>query len=124
MRTGIHRRIAFMVVMCLLYCLPGCSKNVSVKELVAHRSKYHNKQVVVTGCASDVLEKVSRNDNIYHTFMLVNHGKRVRVFAFGSANVKDGMHVRVKGIYHKLKRVGYAVFRNEIDATDGYTKAL
>ncbi|HRK23080.1 MAG TPA: hypothetical protein PLX06_14775, partial [Fimbriimonadaceae bacterium] len=62
----------------------------------------------------------SRAGNKYFTFVLVQGDKaKVNVYSQGEAasDLKDGVNVKVIGIYKVEKKLGTMTFKNEIDAT-------
>ena len=94
------------------------------EQVLSNASAYHDKVVVVSGMAYEVSERVSRSNRMYHKFIIANpKGPDVmHVFSYGPALIQDGDRVIVKGRFRKLNRVGYAIYRNEIEASSGYVR--
>lgn len=99
-------------------------EQVTVQALLTDGKKYDGKQVVLVGTIRDLKEKVSKKGNPYYTFKIGEGKQTVSVFSHGKATVKEGDKVRVTGKFAVEKRVGYAVFRNEIDISKGKVEVL
>lgn len=89
---------------------------VTVKDLLGAPDKWHGRPVVLSGAVTRLEPRVSGRGNAYFTFQLVDGTGAVRVFSYGTPEIKDGQRVRVEGIFHKIKRVGTHTFENQVDA--------
>lgn len=99
-------------------------EQVNVQALLTEGKKYDGKQVVLVGTVRNLKERVSKKGNPYYTFKIGEGKQTVSVFSYGKAPVKEGDRVRVTGKFAVEKRVGYAVFRNEIDVSKGKVEVL
>lgn len=99
-------------------------EQVTIQALLTDGKKYDGKQVVLVGIVRDLKEKVSKKGNPYYTFKIGEGKQTISVFSYGKASVKNGDKVRVTGKFAVEKRVGYAVFRNEIDVSKGKVEVL
>lgn len=99
-------------------------EQVTVQALLNDGKKYDRKQVVLVGNVTDLKEKVSRKGNPYFTFKIGEGKQIISVFNYGKAPVKEGDRVKVTGTFFVEKRVGYAVYHNEIDVTKGKIEVL
>lgn len=97
---------------------------VTVQALLTEGKKFDGKQVVLVGTVRNFKERVSKKGNPYYTFKIGEGKQTVSVFGYGKAAVKGGDSVRVTGKFSVEKRVGYAVFRNEIDVSKGKVEVL
>jgi hypothetical protein len=89
---------------------------VSITTLLANPDRYDGQVVTVSGAVSAYRERVSRAGNPYTTFRLEEGRSSVAVFAWGHQGLRDGLRVRVTGVFQKVRRVGRYVFYNEIEA--------
>lgn len=89
---------------------------VTTKELLGAPDKWHGRSVVLSGAVAHLEPRVSGRGNAYFTFQLVDGTGVVRVFSYGTPEVRDGQRVQVEGIFHKIKRVGTHTFENQVDA--------
>lgn len=100
-------------------------KTVTVSDLVKDPVKYDKKSVTVVGKIDKYEERVAKASKKPYTIMIVTDGKsKVNVYMKNkpSAKVKKGDKVTVIGTYSKEKKVGTNVFKNEIDASNDFTK--
>ncbi len=105
-----------VVIMILLASLAWAGEKVSVEALLQNPERYDGKTVIVEGEITSYQEKLSRRDNPYTTFRLEDNGSSVAVFARGHLGLKDGLRVRVSGVFQKVKQVAQYTFYNEISA--------
>jgi len=105
-----------VVIMILLASLAWAGEKVSVEALLQNPERYDGKTVIVEGEITSYQEKVSRRGNPYTTFRLEDNGFSVAVFARDHLGLKDGLRVRVSGVFQKVKQVGRYTFYNEISA--------
>lgn len=100
-------------------------KTVTVSDLVKDPVKYDKKSVTVVGKIDKYEERVAKASKKPYTIMIVTDGKsKVNVYMKNkpAAKVKRGDKVTVIGTYSKEKKVGTNVFKNEIDASNDFTK--
>jgi hypothetical protein len=102
--------------MILLASLTWAGEKVSVAALLQNPKRCDGKTVIVEGKIISYQEKFSRRGNPYTTFRLEDNGFSVAVFAWGHIGLKDGLRVRVSGVFQRVKRVGRYTFYNEISA--------
>ncbi len=105
-----------VVIMILLASLAWAGEKVSVAALLQNPERYDGKTVIVEGQITSYQEKFSRRGNPYTTFRLEDNGFSVAVFAWGHLGLKDGVRVRVSGVFQRVKQVGRYTFYNEISA--------
>jgi hypothetical protein len=81
-------------------------------------ARHDGRSVAVEGKVKRYQARVSKRDNPYATFVLVDGKSEVNVYlrAHVLPALKDGERVRVTGVYRKVKRVGTRTFKNEIEA--------
>jgi len=105
-----------VVIMILLASLAWAGEKISVADLLQNPERYDGKTVIVEGKIISYQERFSRRGNPYTTFRLEDNGFSVAVFAWGHLGLKDGLRVRVSGVFQKVKQVGRYTFYNEINA--------
>jgi hypothetical protein len=116
-RREIQMRWAIQVViMILLASFALAGEKISVADLLQNPERYDGKTVIVEGKIISYQERFSRRGNQYTTFRLEDNGFSVAVFAWGHLGFKDGLRVRVSGVFQKVKQVGRYTFYNEISA--------
>ncbi len=92
---------------------------VVISQLLENSKKFHLQPVEVVGIVSSVKNKTSKRGNPYCVFTIEDEDAYfVKVFTWGHQKLKIGDRVRVKGIFHRVKRVGKYKFRNEIEAEE------
>jgi imidazoleglycerol phosphate synthase glutamine amidotransferase subunit HisH len=89
----------------------------TVAAILEEPDRFDKKLVQVEGKVSDYKEKTSRAGNTYTTFKLEQGEKKITVFSYGHLRLQNGDEVVVIGRFYKEKRVGRAIFKNEIDAS-------
>ncbi|MEJ5251288.1 MAG: hypothetical protein HPY54_16390 [Chthonomonadetes bacterium] len=117
-------RALYSLALLVLCTSLWAQEQVTVQALLTDGKKYDGKQVVLVGIVRDLKEKVSRKGNPYYTFKIGEGKQTISIFSYGKASVKNGDKVRVTGKFAVEKRVGYAVYRNEIDVTKGKVEVL
>lgn len=111
------RVVGLIAVLCAgVLAAPLLAQAVSVAALVGDPDRYDGRVVTVAGVVSGYRERVSRAGNPYTTFRLEEGGGSVAVFAWGHRGLRDGLRVRVTGVFQKVRRVGRYTFYNEIEA--------
>jgi len=105
-----------VVIMILLASFALAGGKISVADLLQNPERYDGKTVIVEGKIISYQERFSRRGNPYTTFRLEDNGFSVAVFAWGHLGLKDGLRVRVSGVFQRVKRVGRYTFYNEISA--------
>lgn len=110
---GVLALAAFLAV---LMCPPAYSQAVSISALLESPERYDGKVVTVSGVIAVYRERVSRAGNAYTTFRLQEGGASVAVFVWGYRGLRDGVRVRVTGVFQRVRRVGRFTFYNEIEA--------
>lgn len=82
--------------------------------------KYNGKVVVVEGTASSIKIKFSTQGKPYTIFKITQGRETLNVFTHGELPIRNGDHIRVAGIYQKVKFVPpKSTFHNGIDASHG-----
>lgn len=117
-------RALYSFTLLVLCAALWAQEQVTAQALLTDGKKYDGKQVVVVGIVRDLKEKVSKRGNPYYTFKIGEGKQTISVFSYGKASVKNGDKVRVTGKFAVEKRVGYAVYRNEIDVSKGKVEVL
>lgn len=117
-------RALYSFTLLVLCAALWAQEQVTVQALLTDGKKYDGKQVVVVGIVRDLKEKVSKRGNPYYNFKIGEGKQTISVFSYGKASVKNGDKVRVTGKFAVEKRVGYAVYRNEIDVSKGKVEVL
>lgn len=112
------------VVLLALVAGVWAQEQVTVQALLTDGQKYDGKQVVLVGTVRNLKEKVSKKGNPYYTFKIGEGKQTISVFGYGKATAKEGDRVRVTGKFAVEKRVGYAIYRNEIDVSKGKVEVL
>jgi DNA polymerase III alpha subunit len=107
---------AIGVLLCLL-ALGRSGWSATVAEIAKHPESFDQKTVTVVGTANQVDRRTSRRGNAYTTFRLIDRAESVKVFTFGTPDIKDGERVEVRGRFQRVKQVGSYTFHDEIDAT-------
>lgn len=95
--------------------------SVKPQQVLKERDKWHTKEVASAGVVAEFEAKTSKRGNPYTVFKLTEGDAKINVYLRGrlpaDKPIKNGDKVVVTGIFRKEKKVGSAVFRNEIDAT-------
>jgi hypothetical protein len=89
---------------------------VTVSVLLQHPDQYDGKVISITGTVAAYRERVSASGNSYTTFSLLEGDASVSVFAWEHQGLRNGVRVRIIGMFAKVKRVGRYTFYNEIQA--------
>ncbi len=91
---------------------PGVS---SVGAILADPDRFDGQPVTLRGTITNLRERVSRRGNAYYTFDLLEGGRGLRVFSFGTPPCRSGT-ATVEGTFFKVKRQGRYTFYNEVEA--------
>jgi hypothetical protein len=87
----------------------------SVRAILDDPDRFDGQPVTLRGTITNLRERVSRRGNAYYTFDLLDGGRGVRVFSFGTPPCQSGA-ATVEGTFFKVKRQGRYTFYNEVDA--------
>lgn len=95
---------------------------ISIPELLKEAKTYDGKTVETTGFVDQFKQKISRAGNKYFTFKLRAGEKdsaSINVYSQGEAEetIKDGVKVKVIGVFREEKKVMDFTVKNEVDAT-------
>lgn len=111
-----RRVFALAALLAVLMCPPAYSQAVSIGALLESPERYDGRVVTVSGVIAVYRERASRAGNAYTTFRLQEGGASVAVFVWGHRGLRDGVRVRVTGVFQRVRRVGPFTFYNEIEA--------
>ncbi len=107
--------VAFLSISSLALAAGGLTP----ADIVKAPEKYDGKVVKVRGIVKNFKAKTSKSGNDYLVFELTAGSDKVAVYSHGKLvkALKDGDKVEVEGKFSKLKTVGKATFKNEIDCS-------
>ncbi len=84
-------------------------------DLLAHAPRFDGKMVTTAGTVKGIQRRVMRNGNAFTLFDLCEETRCVHVFEYGTPSIADGQTRTVTGTFFIEKRVGSAVYRDQID---------
>lgn len=119
---GLEGRAARLVagILLLLGLTPavsGAGGMLELAELVSHPEQYDRQMVAVTGQVSDLRAGKDREGRDVYGFLLREGESLVKVFGVGRTPVREGEHIVVEGVFHRLRGAGRAATYNQIKAT-------
>ncbi|HRI44522.1 MAG TPA: cytochrome c maturation protein CcmE [Fimbriimonadaceae bacterium] len=110
---------ASLVLLLLLASAAFAGEQLTVEALLKNAKAHDGKTVAVIGTVTEYNEKTSKRGNPYVTFKLKGTKEVAAVYLQGRLKkaCKNGDTVIVEGKFVREKKVGEAVYKNEIDAT-------
>ncbi len=92
---------------------------ITPSDVIKSPDQYDKKVIKVRGIVKKFKAKTSKAGNDYILFDLMSGGDKVSVYSHGKLekDLADGDKVEVEGKFTKLKAVGNATFKNEIDCS-------
>jgi hypothetical protein len=115
-------QIAVRLIQCVLTLLlfvPAMSLSAPIQEvaeLLTHPENFDHHVVTVVGQVTNLQLATNRQGQIAYGFLLKDQAGTIKVIALGKAEVQEGDHVLVEGIFSKLRQVGKVIVFNEIKA--------
>ncbi len=91
-------------------------KFLSIAAVAADKKAFHDREFCVAGKSSTIFKKYSRKGNHYYTVWLQEGGAKLKVFAFGFPDFKEGDHLEACGKFSLEKWVSGRVFYEELAA--------
>ncbi|MEK7656909.1 MAG: hypothetical protein AAB412_04080 [Elusimicrobiota bacterium] len=91
-------------------------KFLSIAAVAADKKAFHDREFCVAGKSSTIFKKYSRKGNHYYTVWLHEGGAKVKVFAFGFPDFKEGDLLEACGKFSLEKWVSGRVFYEELAA--------
>jgi len=107
------------IISSLVFASP---QKATIKDILDNPDKYDQKEVIVEGKVEKIKLTVSKKDNPYTTFNLIDDDYNgIKVFIWGhqeikNKGIKNNEKVEVIGTFQKVKYVGKYRFYNEIEA--------
>lgn len=90
---------------------------VEIAELLAHPEQYDRQAIVVTGKVTNIQLATNRQGQPAYGFLLQDHAGTLKVISLGQAEVREGDHVIVEGIFSRLRQAGRMIVYNEVKAS-------
>ena len=87
-----------------------------IPAVVADKKAFHDREFCVLGKSSTIFKKYSRKGNHYYTVWLHEGGAKLKVFAFGFPDFKEGDFLEACGKFTQEKWVSGRVFYEELAA--------
>lgn len=91
-------------------------KFLSIAAVAADKKAFHDREFCVAGKSSTIFKKYSRKGNHYYTVWLHEGGAKLKVFAFGFPDFKEGDLLEACGKFTQEKWVSGRVFYEELAA--------
>ncbi len=88
----------------------------SIAAVAANKKAFHDREFCVAGKSSTIFKKYSRKGNHYYTVWLHEGGAKIKVFAFGFPDFKEGEFLEACGKFTQEKWVSGRVFYEELAA--------
>lgn len=112
-------RLVNTVAFVFLSALTFASTGITPSDVIQSPDKYDKKVIKVRGIVKKFKSKTSKTRSEYILFDLTSGGDKITVYSHGKLGkiLVDGDKVEVEGFYTKLKTVGTATFKNEIDCS-------
>lgn len=107
--------LAFVMLTFLAFGLNG----ITPSDVIKSPDKFDKMVVKVRGIVKKFKAKTSKTGSEYILFDLTSGVDRIAVYSHGKLDkpLNDGDKVEVEGTFTKLKTVGTAIFKNEIDCS-------
>jgi cytochrome c-type biogenesis protein CcmE len=103
----------------LISALAFAAQSITPSDVIKSSDQYDKKVIKVRGIVKKFKAKTSKAGNAYLLFDLTSGSDKISVYSQGKLDkdLVDGDKVEVEGKFTKLKTVGTATFKNEIDVT-------
>ncbi len=105
------------ILMALAPLLVSAQPVVEIAELLAHPEQYDHQAIVVTGKVTNIQLATNRQGQPAYGFLLQDHAGTLKVISLGKAEVREGDHVIVEGVFSRLRQAGRMIVYNEIKAS-------
>ena len=107
--------LPFVVLSAIALAVGG----ITPSDVVKSPDQFDKKVIKVRGIVKKFKAKTSKSGNDYILFDLTSGAEKISVYSHGKLDkeLKDGDKVEVQGMFTKLKTVGKATFKNEIDCS-------
>ena len=109
----------FSLAIVALTVLAFASTGTTPSDIIKSPEKFDKKIVKVRGIVKKFNAKKSKAGSDYILFDLTSGADKIAVYSHGKLDkpLSDGDKVEVEGMFTKLKTVGTATFKNEIDCS-------
>lgn len=110
---------SFTFSVLIISALALAAATLTPSDVVKEPEKFDQKVIKVRGIVKKFKAKTSKAGNPYLTFELTSGSDKVSIFSQGKLekDLVDGDKVEVEGKFTKLKTVGSATYKNEVDVT-------